>query len=914
MNIRDKFFDDLAKGARWDVGVSIARGNPLPLDANSVFGSYAELETYAAGVLAYPGQVVAVVNADSTVIYYLDQEKAIQPVGVIPAGDEKSIEIDENDVISLHDFGKAYYKYIAEDGDVPAHYERVVVGEPIEEGSEEKYAWKAGLEPKVVTEEGKLVIGWYEPNPTTIEGVNDQVTAVQGTVADLEASVGVPSSEGVEASGLYKEVEDVQTEVEELVDVIGSSGDTLGDDVNTIWAHVNDQKERLEALEDFDHSVYALVSDLEKEVKRAGEAEGALSDRIKAVEDDYLTSEDKYDDSAIKGRLDVIEGDYLKAADIANMATDAEVEAAVKVEADRAKGVEESLQGQINTIMNNPDTEGVINSINEFTQYIEEHREIADGFRTDIDTNAEAIEGEISRATTAEGLLSGRLDVLEAINHDAYKAADAELKSELEGKIALKADATALEDAVEALEGADSALDGRLTTVEEAVATVDSRIATAKQEAAADAETKANAAKDAAIADAATKYATTGALSDLETALDERLDSLEAHDHSTYATKTELAGVKTTADNASTAVSNLETRFDEIVAVGGEPNAINKIQVNGSELAIENKTVNIAVPTKFSDLTDDSGFDARITTAKTQADKGVTDAAAADAKAVTNAEEIAKHETRLGALETAKTDHETRILAVENANREHAGQFSSLKTTVEGHTEAIAKKADASALDTAVGRIVANETAIKTLNETTVPAINAEIAKKANASALDNYYTKEQVGALDKTVVELIADAKAEATYDDTAVKALISAEEARATKAEGDLADEIARVEGVLNAALENEGEGLDSIKELAAWIEEHGKDASAMAKGIEDNAAAIAAINHEETGILAQAKAYVDALPAATAEALGLVKYDDVSIKMNESQQLYVAKVSTDILEQGTQALVLNGGSATE
>jgi hypothetical protein len=42
------------------------------------------------------------------------------------------------------------------------------------------------------------------------------------------------------------------------------------------------------------------------------------------------------------------------------------------------------LQTQINTIMNNPDTEGVINSINEFTQYIEDHGELAEGFRTSI--------------------------------------------------------------------------------------------------------------------------------------------------------------------------------------------------------------------------------------------------------------------------------------------------------------------------------------------------------------------------------------------------------------------------------------------------------------------------------------------------------------------------------------------------
>jgi hypothetical protein len=70
--IRDKFFEDKAIGALWDVAVSIKRGNPLPLDSNSVFDSYSALETYAAGVLAYPGQIVAVVNADSTGIYYLD--------------------------------------------------------------------------------------------------------------------------------------------------------------------------------------------------------------------------------------------------------------------------------------------------------------------------------------------------------------------------------------------------------------------------------------------------------------------------------------------------------------------------------------------------------------------------------------------------------------------------------------------------------------------------------------------------------------------------------------------------------------------------------------------------------------------------------------------------------------------------
>ena len=868
LTIREKFFDNLAKGARWDVGVSIARGNPLPLDANSVFESYADLETYAAGVLAYPGQVVAVVNADSTGIYYLDQEKAIKPVGVIPVGDELSVDMDNNDVISLHNFGKVFYKYVAENGDVAAHYEKVVVSDA--------NPWVAGLEPRVVTEDGKLVLGWYEPNPTTIDGVNDQVTAVQGTVSDLVDSVGAPSTENSEATGLYKEVEDVQEDVKELTDAVGSADDSLGDDVQTLWAHVNDHTGRLEELEAIDHSLFATKEELAAEADRADKAEKANTAAIKVIADDYL-----------------------KAADIANMVTDAEVEAAVKAEADRAKGVEESLQTQINTIMSNPDAEGAINSINEFTKYIEDHGKIADGFRADINKNKDDIAAEVERATDAESALSGRLDVLEAIDHDAYIAADVALKAELEAEIEKKADAE----------------------------TVANNIATAKQAAidaaAADATEKANAAKQAAIDDAAAKYATTGALSDLETALDERLDALEEFDHSTYATKAELTEVSTIANNANTNVTNLEQRFEEIVAVGGEPNAINKIQVNGVTQAIEDKTVNIAVPTKFSDLTDDSGFDARITAAKTQADKGVADAAAADAKTVVNAEEISKHATRLGVLEKAKADHLDRIAKLEDHDQTHAAEFNALNETVTANGTAIANlttsKANATDLNDAISRIAQNE---------------IDIATKANASALNNYYTKDEVGTIadGKTLVEMIADAQKAATYDDTAVKALITAEGERADAEEkrlaklisdnaeaiSDNADEIARVNGVLAAALENNEEGLDSIKELATWIEEHGKDAAEMVNNISANADAISAINNADTGILAVSKKYTDdqitAIPVATANALGLVKFDDNTVKMNESNQLYVAKVSTDILEQGSNVLVLNGGSAKD
>ena len=67
---REEFFNLKNKGALWDVGVSINRTNPLPLDKNAVFDTYDNALTYAKGVLAYPGQFIAVVG-ETTVDAYL---------------------------------------------------------------------------------------------------------------------------------------------------------------------------------------------------------------------------------------------------------------------------------------------------------------------------------------------------------------------------------------------------------------------------------------------------------------------------------------------------------------------------------------------------------------------------------------------------------------------------------------------------------------------------------------------------------------------------------------------------------------------------------------------------------------------------------------------------------------------------
>lgn len=943
--IREDFFTAKAKGSLWDVAVSIKRGNPLPLDADSIFESYTALEAYAADVLAYPGQVVAVVNEDSTGIYYLDQNLAIKPVGVIPAGDNLSVDMDDEDVISLHDFGKAFYKFDKE----TKKYNRVPVSN--------ENPWVAGLEPKVVTEGGKLVLGWYEPNPTTIDGVNDQVSAVQGTVEDLVDSVGAPSTENSEATGLYKEVEDVQEDVEELIDAVGTKDDSLGNDVQTLWAHVNDHTGRLEALEEIDHDLYALAADLADETKRAEDAEKANAAAIKAIADDYLKAADKYDDTALANRVKTIEDDYLKAEDIANMATDAEVEAAVAAEAKARDDADKELQRQINLIMDNPDTQDVIDSIEEFKTYIDEHGEIAEGFRTDINANKDAIDAEKERAEGVEGGLNDRLIVLEAIDHDAYIAADAALKTELEGKINAKADASALTNAISTLEGeidqlelVDEAFDERIGALEdkfgEGEGTVEEMIAAAKQAAidaaATDATNKANAAKDAAIADADAKLANKANVADV-------YNKQEVDDA--------VAGATTAADNAMNALDEFKKAINTEV-YGNETgagdsridtaeaklaNIENGAQVNVIEAVVAKTGAKITAVTEGKTVTiDDTALQTLIGAARELAQAGVDAAAEADSKASNNALTIQDHGTRLNTVETLINGNEDEeingllkdVAVLKARDTAHAAEFDAVNKLAAQNSADIAtlktSKVDVATFNETAAQVSANKQAIETLNNTTIPGINGEIAKKADASALDNYYTKTEVGQIaeGKTLVQMIADAQAAATYDDTAVKGLIAAEAERAGKEEerlagliSDNAADIVKINALLET-VSNEDD-ITSLKELALWFDQHGKDAAAMAEaigvntqGIADNLAAINAIKDENTGILAEAKSYAEGLvkgiPVATASVLGLVKFDNDTVKMNADNQLYVAKVSTDILTQGEEVLVLNGGNA--
>ena len=150
--INDKFFTDLAGGASWAAGVSFQRSNPLPLDKYSVFQTKVKAEEYATtNPVAYPGQVIALVEADKTTIFYIDQEKQKQEVGASLSADGKTVVIN-NGNITLANMPT----------DTTKTYNATLVNG---------------------------VLTWTEPSATTVEGLDTRLTAAEKEIDDLNAQI-----------------------------------------------------------------------------------------------------------------------------------------------------------------------------------------------------------------------------------------------------------------------------------------------------------------------------------------------------------------------------------------------------------------------------------------------------------------------------------------------------------------------------------------------------------------------------------------------------------------------------------------------------------------------------------------------------------------------------------------------------
>lgn len=475
--------------------------------------------------------------------------------------------------------------------------------------------------------------------------------------------------------------------------------------------------------------------------------------------------------SALTKRVETVEGDYLVEADKEELAT------AIATEKARAEGIEASLQTQINTILNNPETDKVIDSIAEFTQYIEEHGTIAEGFRTDIDANADAIEA-----------LETDVATLKEIDHSLYATNTGvnSIKESLEATIATKAASSAVTANTEAI----AALQGE------------------------------------------------------DTAIKNRLDALEG-EKASYATKDELKAIDDKVIENAGNITALGTRIDGVSEAANQGIA---------DAAAAQNTANAANSTAAENKQSIEAIDGVLTQLRTSINNNAQDISGLSTTIATNKGQV-------DALEIAV-----------NAKAEQS-TVSALQTTVAEHGGAIAA-------------LEAENTAIKNTLDT-----------KANAS---NVYTKTEIGTIEegKTIVGMIAEAKAEATYDDSAIRALITEEVERAKAAEKNNSDTIKGLSDLVASITDNETEDLDSIVDLINWVNDHDDVVTGLTADITANAAAI--------------KELSDSLPGAIANAM--LKADDVTIIADENGVISVKEITTDMIKQGKLTLILNGGSANE
>lgn len=327
------------------MSLNIRRGNPNPLDNSSVWASLEAAQNYAkTDPVAYVGQVLTVVTdvvvGEETVktatAYVIDNEAGdLKAVGTSPVGDESTIVVAEDGTVSLYGIEGLALTREDEDGTVT----------------------NITYQPLFVN--GKLT--WVEPSATTVEGLAAEIEGLKTRISAVEATI------GNETDGLVKDVADNAAGIAQNATDITAVNNKIGE--------VTEGKTVAEMIADAQTAATYDDTQVKADIQ-------TNTDAIDAIKADYLKTTDKTElsglitaeqtraegiEAGLRTDVDAIKGDYLKAAD------------------------KEALQNQINTIMNNPETEGVIDSINEFTTYITEHGTIAEGFRTDIDKNADDI-------------------------------------------------------------------------------------------------------------------------------------------------------------------------------------------------------------------------------------------------------------------------------------------------------------------------------------------------------------------------------------------------------------------------------------------------------------------------------------------------------------------------------------------
>ena len=770
------FFDKLSKGARWDVGVSIARGNPLPLDANSVFKSIEDANAYIAGVLAYPGQYITVVGENETIAYVIvtDAEGKLSLR-------ELATQTATGDVIN----------------DVKALSEKV--------GTLETDLNQAKSD---ITSQG-----------TAIDTLEDRVDTLRDDVDGImEDMVKVFSYQGTKES--YSDLVSTTDDYEPVLGHVWNIKNAGGVDANGNAIKAGDNV----VYNGDGWDVLAGIVDL-----TAYATKTEVSSAITTAKNEAAT------DATTKANAAQAAAEATAAAALASVSKKAD-DNATAIGKLQEKDLE--LAGAIDGKVSN----------STFTDY-QSSVSTALGKKTDK-TYVDDQLALKANATDVNAGLEGKVDVS---THNTDKAA-------LEAAIALKADKTTVTD-----------LESNLTT--EIGKKADTTVVNKKADMVANAVNGNFAGLDANgnLTDSgknASNFDVAGAAAAVLGKSDDAAGAATVH-----GALNKITAVNTEVQSNASAIATLETT----VAGKADNATVNTLAntVNGHTATIAEHTTAISgldgavqgLQKNKADATAVSGLESEVSTLKSTVASNKTAAEQALAQAITDLN-MAQYQTTENAkaervvleasikeakdaAQTAQTTADKNTTDIAAINHETTGILAQAKAHANGLDSAMNTRVEAlEALTTGGTGSIAEQIATavaaeKTARETADSTLDGKITKNATDIAnMDAAYKAEDAALSDR--IDEIAGALATETADrvqlDTDLRALITAEETRALNAEKGLADEIAAVDAALKLAVENNTEGMDSIKELATWVNTHGSAAEGMTNAIEKNANDIA------------------------------------------------------------------------
>ena len=877
-------------GNQMGLSNTIKRDYGIPLDFTSVQPSYDDAVIYAAeNTKAYVGQPLSVggklyiINDVAAETKHTVGEKEydnyLVEVGSATEGDGVSIDLEAG-VLTLHGFEGALSGYLPRK-----------------------------------SEDGELE---WVPISAVVQGDGNKVT----TLTSADGSVSITKTTDTDESLVY----DLSV-VHPAAPEYAIAADERAEDATSTTYHLTKDGENVD--------VAIVVPDAYDDTDLAG--------RVKAIEDDYLTEDDKYDDTALAQRVtDLENAGYQTADDVASAlapyATTQSVTDGLATKADKTAyeaTVEalEALQARVEAFLDNTGaaTEA-IDTLQELLTYIDEHDDVdIEGILADIqalDTKLklgtfENAEGEMQEYATVEDYVTAEIQLLNL--HDYAKTTDVE---------------NAIADAVAGKANADEVVSA--TDFETFKSENDAAIADARTGAVEDVAAVGYALES----EVAETYATKQSVTDLGTAVDTKLNDYAktADVDATYEkigtayTKAEVdakigtpgtPAVKDAEGNEITpAVAGTgvyqhvysKSEVTDLIAdiTGGESAADVKAELK------EYKTTNDTRVKAVEDA--NAAQDTAIAKAQADATQGINDAAAAkaaadaaQAQANTNKTDIGTILSRLGAVEGTTGEHATLIstldgkvtgLLAEDVKINEAigalqanvttltGEDARLAGLIAGNTTEIGKKANAA------------DVYSKDEVNATVAGINEELAKKLVAADLADYAKSADVAATYSTIAALEAIYKA--GEGEAAATGILAEEIARAKAAEQKIADELALL-------INNPTKELDSVLELIEHVTEHGTAVAGIITRLDGHDTALENLEGRIED-LEDKPEYT--LPAATAETLGGVKsaadvdgkvvankvYVDATSNVGE-----VKALSTDVIINGVEEFILNGGNAS-